>query len=230
MGDYLNAFLARNAAVEGKYGFPVISSCNEIPKDIIPFSKAKEKGNINNFLCFYENDSKFERVWNNPRLYLTMFRRFRGIIGFDFSLNRDMPLADQITNTMRNRKLCYWYQKNGVRVIPNLRYAAEDTYPFCCDGLPQKSVIALGTHGNVKNKKNLGYLIKGLPKAIKRLQPSRVIIYGAAPMDITYLLDSLHTPYTVYESERRRFFSNRQPAAVQGPLLPWGETFIKESA
>jgi hypothetical protein len=32
----------RKAVFAGKYEFPVISSCNEIPEDLIPFSRARK--------------------------------------------------------------------------------------------------------------------------------------------------------------------------------------------
>jgi hypothetical protein len=226
----LNAFLARKAEFAGKYEFPVISSCNETPVDVMPFSRARKSFDYKNFICFYERDSNFENVWSRPGNYIKMFRRFCGIIGFDYSLYRDMPLADQITNTIKGRKLCYFYQHNGVKVIPNVRFADERTYEFCFDGLPENSVIAIGTHGNTKDRENLKYMIKGFDAAIQRLHPSGIIIYGSAPLEITGLLDYHKTAYAVYKSDTGRFFARRKIRPARGPLLPWDEQAIREGA
>ncbi|MDR0553470.1 MAG: DUF4417 domain-containing protein [Treponema sp.] len=226
----LNAFLVRGAEFAGEYEFPVIASCNEIPDDITTFSRARKSSEYKKFICFYERDKEFENVWTHPREYLRMFRRFRGIIGFDYSLYRDMPLADQIFNTNRGLKLCYWYGKNGVRVIPNVRFGDERTYGFCFDGIPENSVIAIGTHGNTKDKENLGYMLKDFSATIRRLHPSRIIIYGSTPLEITALLDGADTAYSVYKSDTGRVFSRRKLKPARGPLLPWDEAALREGA
>jgi hypothetical protein len=226
----LNAFLARKAEFAGKYEFPVISSRNETPVGITPFSRARKSSEYHQFICFYERDKEFENVWTHPHKYLPTFRRFRGIIGFDFSLYRDMPLGDQIFNTMRGRKLCRWFQKNGVKVIPNVRFGDERTYEFCFDGIPENSVIAIGTHGNTKDKENLGYMIKGFDATIQRLHPSRILIYGSAPLEIIRLLEYHKTACAVYKSETGRVFARRKIRPARGPLLPWDEQAIGEGA
>jgi hypothetical protein len=228
--DFLNASLVRGAAFSEKYEFPVIYSCNEIPNDLIPFSRARKSRDTKSFICFYERDREFENVWTHPRDYISMFRRFGGIIGFDFSLYRDMPLADQIFNTMRGRKLCYFYQKNGVKVIPNVRLGSEETSKFYLDGLPENSVLAVGTHGQTKNREDLGFIIKCLSGAVERLKPSLIIVYGSAPADITGLLDYHKIPYRVFKSYTGRVFARRKMTPVKGPLLPWEEKNVKEGA
>jgi glycosyltransferase involved in cell wall biosynthesis len=226
----LNAFLVRKAEFAGKYEFPVISSCNETPVDIMPFSRARKSFDYHKFICFYERDKEFENVWTHPRDYIKMFRRFCGIIGLDYSLYRDMPLGDQITSTMKGRKLCYFYQHNGVKVIPNIRFGDERTYEFCFDGIPENSVIAVGTHGNTKDRENLKYMIKGFEAAIQRLHPSRIIIYGSAPLEITSLLEYHKTACAVYKSETGKVFFNRKIRKTRGPPLPWDEQAIREGA
>lgn len=70
---------------------------------------------------------------------------------------------------------------NGIRVIPNIRFGDKRTYRVCCDGISKHCVIAVGSHGNLKNPTDRKVFLDGLDTVVKRLQPKTVIVYGAAP-------------------------------------------------
>lgn len=75
-------------------------------------------------------------------------------------------------------------QENGITVIPNIRFADERSYTFCCDGVSKGGTIAVGSHGCIKVKVERVYFEKGLGEVIRKLEPKRVIVYGKAPDDI----------------------------------------------
>ena len=77
-----------------------------------------------------------------------------------------------------------WLQKNGVNVIPNVRFGDERTYEICCCGVQKYGTIAIGTHGCVKNKVDRAYLIAGIEHVVRKLNPEIIVIYGSAPADI----------------------------------------------
>lgn len=110
----------------------------------------------------YEDDYRFERIWRNPRQYLNVLKRYNGVILPDFSLYRDMPLVMQLWNIYRSRAIGFWLQLNGIKVIVNIRFADKRTYRYCCDGVAKHCVIALGTHGTLKNKEDRRYFVKDL--------------------------------------------------------------------
>lgn len=179
--DVFNAFLVSTAKYAGLFEIPCIEPCNEVPRRIIAFSKAISSKDYEQWVHFYEDDHLFERLWNNPRKYLPILKRFQGVILPDFSLYRDMPLVMQLWNIYRSRAIGHWLQVNGVKVIPNIRYGDRRTYYICCFGIEKHGVISIGSHGNLKNKQDRDIFLKGVDRIVRILEPRIIIIYGAAP-------------------------------------------------
>lgn len=182
--DVFNAFLVACAIYAGVFEFPVIRACYDIPNRLIAFSKCISCRDYNYWVHFYEDDYLFERLWRNPKKYLPILQRYNGVILPDFSLYRDMPLVMQLWNIYRSRAIGFWLQANGVKVIPNVRYGDRRTYKCCCDGLPRKAVISIGSHGTLKLLADREIFAKGLDIVVKRLQPVAIIVYGSAPESI----------------------------------------------
>ena len=182
--DVFKAFLVRFAEYAGLFEFPVIKTTQSIPNRLISFSKALSSTDYDQWVHFYEDDYLFERLWNNPQKYLEKLSRFNGVILPDFSLYRDMPFVMQLWNIYRSRAIGCWLQNNGVTVIPNIRYGDRRTFRICCDGIGSGGVIAIGTHGTIKNKEDKRIFTEGLSSVVKIVSPSVIIVYGSAPDDI----------------------------------------------
>ena len=86
--------------------------------------------------------------------------------------------------TYQGKAIGVWLQKEGVEVIPNVRFADERSYDFCFDGVEKNSTVAIGTYGCIKRLMDRAYFEKGLQQMVKRLQPQTIIVYGAAPDQI----------------------------------------------
>lgn len=179
--DVFNAFLVELARYAGIFEFPVIKPTYDIPNKLVAFSKCISSNNYDAWVHFYEDDYLFERLWRSPKKYLEVLKRYNGVILPDFSLYRDMPFVMQLWNIYRSRAIGCWLQTNGIKVIPNLRYGDARTYKYCCDGIAKGCVIAVGTHGTIKNKKDREYFTAGLDVVVKRLKPIAIIVYGSAP-------------------------------------------------
>ena len=199
--DVFRAFLVKNATYDGKLEIPVIYPEDKQPNRLIPFSKSLSTIDFNQWIHFYEDDVNFERIWNNPRKYLPLIKRFNGIITPDFSLYRDMPLVMQQWNTYRGKALGHWFQENGIKVIPNVRFGDERTYDFCCLGIQQGTTIAIGSYGCLGNKIDRSYFKKGLRTIIELLKPKAIIVYGSAPADIFSDCISNHIQIIQFESQ-----------------------------
>ncbi len=182
--DVFNAFLVAVATYAGMYEFPKIRPTYYVPNRLIAFSEAISSKDSDQWIHFYEDDYQFERIWRNPRKYLKIVRRFNGMILPDFSLYRDMPFAMQIWNIYRSRAIGHWFQRNGIRVIPNIRFGDKRTYNVCCDGIEKHCTIAIGAHGNIKNPDDREIFLKGINHVIRKLEPAIVIIYGSVPEKI----------------------------------------------
>lgn len=188
--DLFKAFLVENADFSGKFELPQLRTSDEIPEKVILFSDAISKAckDFDAWVVFYEEDFKFNSLWNNPKSYLERLKKFKGVISPDFSLYRNMPLCMQMWNTYRGRALAVWLQNNGVEIIPNVRFNDERTYEFCFDGIEKDKTVALGTHGCIKTREDRLYLKVGLAVLVQKLSPKNIIVYGRAP-------DSLFKPY-----------------------------------
>lgn len=67
--------------------------------------------------------------------------------------------------------------------FPVVSWSTPESYSFCFEGLPQKSVLALGTNGCISGEINKYYFRKGYYEMLSRLNPTKVIIYGRKPME-----------------------------------------------
>ncbi len=186
--DVFHAAFLKRAHYAGEYDFPVLREEHEIPRKIITFSQAlREKHDYHQWVCFYEDDFLFERIWNSPNRYLHILSKFDGVITPDFSVYYDMPFAMQVWNIFRARTIGSWLQQNGIKVIPNIRFGDDRTFDICCDGIPRHGTIAIGTLGCIKVKNYRDVFNAGVCHITDRLKPETIIFYGTAPQCIDEL-------------------------------------------
>lgn len=179
--DVFHAFLLKNANYKGRQEIPIIMPSKELPNKLIIFSKAINSTDYNQWVCFYEDDASFERIWNNPKKYLPILKKFNGVITPDFSLYRDMPLIMQEWNIFRSRAIGHWLQENGVNVLPNIRWGDSRTCKTSCLGISEYSTIVVGTVGCIKLLEDRKIFIEGLDKVVNYLHPTTIVVYGSAP-------------------------------------------------
>ena len=182
--DVFNAFLVSLAYYAGLFEFPVIEPTYWVPNRLISFSKAVSSKDYDQWVHFFEDDYLFERIWRNPKRYLEILMRFNGVILPDFSVYRDMPFVMQLWNIYRSRAIGCWLQRNGVKVIVNIRYGDRRTYRCCCDGISEGCTIAVGSHGTLKQSDDRRFFVEGLDGVVRRLKPQTIIVYGRAPESI----------------------------------------------
>ena len=182
--DVFKSELVKTAQFSPIFELPQLKPVHYTPANALPFEKAYSKATDKNWLHFYTHDHIFECVWNNPNRYLPVFKRIAGVISPDFSIYREMPLAMQIWNTYRNRALAFRLQREGVPIIPNVRWGDERTYAFAFEGLPKGGTVAVSTNGLLRNKLDREYFKQGLAVMIETLQPRTVVNYSRMPDDI----------------------------------------------
>lgn len=157
---------------------PIINNDNYIPKELIGFNYAKSSKEKNVGIHFFVDDYQFERVWRSPDKYLDILRNYDCILSPDFSLYMDMPRPMKIWNIYRSRQIGAYYQSKGIKVIPTLSWAEEETFKFCFCGIPEGSIVAISTIG-VKEDTNALFVWKaGVKEMIKQIKPSCILVYG----------------------------------------------------
>ena len=166
------------ASVEGFYQMPVIEPVEHIPDDLIGFNYALTSDSRESGIHFYIDDYQFERVWNQPYLYLDKLAEFDCMLTPDFSLYQEMPIAMKIWNTYRSRLIGQMAQRMGIIVIPTVSWCEKETFTFCFDGLPQRATLSISTIGVKQDSYNFDLWKSGVDEMIKRLRPKTLLIYG----------------------------------------------------
>ena len=182
--DVFKSYLFENVSYSGEFQIPILHSSKLLPNKMIPFSKASSTKDFAQWVHFYEDDNNFLRVWNQPKKYLPLLKKFYGVISPDFSVQRNMALFMKLDSIARGRVLGHWWQQNGIEVIPNVRFNGEETYKFAFDGLDKNSNFAVGSLGCIKNREERKYFVEGLRELMERLKPKNLVVYGAAPKKI----------------------------------------------
>lgn len=181
--DAFQAFLVENAEFTPSEEYPIIRQSmvsKKIPTKIMPFSKAiAYRGDLSDtFICTFSPDGTFERIRRNPKRYVSFFKRTAGIIGFDFSIHSDMPIIKQKSQINDNLSLTYFFGSNGIPVIPNLRCGIDELIPEYFAAIPKRSLVAIGTHGFCKERREKFEWYCFIEKIIDILEPTAIIVYG----------------------------------------------------
>ncbi len=175
------------AAFDGILEIPIVKAQKHIyiPDGITPFSARYRATNYKEALGFYEMDVNFAEVLINPEAYIDDFARYSALITPDCSLYRDAPLAVQIANVYRNRAIGAYYQRQGLYVIPQVRWGSEDTYTtkvlpekIAFLGVEKHSIVAIGTYGYTSSKENKEHFRASLLAMLEELEPQVVLVYG----------------------------------------------------
>ena len=193
--DVWNAFMC-NGARFSLHDIPFCeTTATSLPCYIITWEEAKDiyrrairKGDKNfqhlAFVCWYIDDYKFDSargIWHNSRKALEILRHFAGAITPDFSTFQDFPEPLKYYNTFRMRAFGHWLGINGIHVINNVRWGTPESWWYCFDGIPENSIVAIGTVGGspfrLKDRKRF---VDGLTTMVNRLHPHTIIVYGSA--------------------------------------------------
>ena len=157
---------------------PIINNDNYIPKDLIGFNYAKSSDNKGVGIHFYLDDYQFERLWNNPSEYVDILSEYECILSPDFSLYMDMPMPMKIWNVYRSRQIGQYYQSMGIKVIPTLSWAEQETFEFAFKGIPKGSIVSVSTIGVKRDEDALKVWKDGMDAMIKEIEPSTILVYG----------------------------------------------------
>ena len=178
-GGVFNVDLNAGAIPAGKYGIPTILRTGSVPNQLIPFDKAVSSEDHDQWVHFFIHDYQFIRIWRNPWRYLPILAEYNGIISPDFSVFWNYPLYMQLESVCRSREIGAWLQRNGLEVIPCLRWGKPDTYEFAFDGVQPNGTVAVGTLGCVRDRDARKVFEDGFRTMIEAVAPKTVIVYGS---------------------------------------------------
>jgi hypothetical protein len=182
-----NNFWKHTPEIAGEYGFPVVNSVDNIKiNGLVPVIQAVKpiEGIIPHF---YIDDFQFERFWLFPNRYIDFLKKYSAVIGPDFSLYSDMPIAMRIFNCYRNKWLCNYWQYLGIKIIPNITWPVGKFEEFYIDGDPKNSIVCVSNTGLTKEENNI--FSCELKKVVSMINPKLLILHGKKiNTDIKYIL------------------------------------------
>ena len=158
--------------------WPPVGPSEAVPKRLTTFYPKTAKDNPDAYCHFFIDDYRFERVWSNPERYVEVLKHYAGAIMPNFSTYHIMPLPMQWWNMYRNRMLAYYWQENGIDVVPLLQCGDPRTYDYAYEGLPIGGTHAVMNNGLVQDKENLFYFLEALEIALDAVKPDLLLVYG----------------------------------------------------
>lgn len=178
--------LTEGTKLVGAPGIPALLDLNnvEIPKDLIPFDKARQTSKPSQrraYVHFYMHDRRFSSIITDTEKYLPLLQQFDGVITPDPTILDGQAACLQQTNTYFNRAVGFFLQKHGIPVIPNIRWGDESTYSFCFLGVNEGGIVSISTYGCMKGKRDEESFHNGLAEMLIRLAPSDVLVHGKMP-------------------------------------------------
>lgn len=223
--DVWNAFMCENASFS-EHDIPYCPTIvTSLPKTIITWEEAQKiykkqivkdrDFKVDAFVCFYIDDQKFEGIrsgiWFFPKRALKMLSHFTGIITPDFSTYQDFPYPIKIYNTYRMRAFGYWIGRNGLEVINNCRWGTKESYHYCFDGLPENSIIAIGTvGGSPRYLLNRERFEEGLLEMVDKLHPHTIVVYGSANYECFEALKRRGIQVVQYDGQTSSAYERRR--------------------
>lgn len=175
-------------------GIPEIIGTNEYDKcDWIGFNYAKScKDTTGKGIHFYLADYQFDRIWNNPKAYVNLLKKFNYVMSPDFSTYIDIPLVEQFYSHYKKHWCAAFMESNGIKVIPTISWSDENSFDWCFLGEPKHSIVSVSSVGcGIQSGAKEGF-IKGYKAMIDELQPEKVLFYGKIIDEIKDLCEIEH--------------------------------------
>lgn len=201
------------------------TTATEMPALILTYKEAKEmyRKEIRRhnkdfmslaYVCFYADYGDFDSfkgIWFRSSHAYKVLSHFAGIITPDFSLYQDFPLPLKLWNVYRMRAFGYWFGTLcGHAVINNVRWGTSETFWYCFDGIPENSVVAIGTVGGSPRKlDDRERFEEGLKELVRRLHPHTIIVYGSANYKCFKELEEQGITILAYPSKTNKAFAGR---------------------
>ena len=173
-------------------GFPQMEAYNgSTDFTAVPYTLRNKCDGIGQAVHFFLNDYSFrDAVWCNLEMTTISLCKFDYVFTPDFSLWRDLPSEFPNKEEIYRTRLvgCYW-QQCGFNVIPTASWGGLQSFPYCLEGLPERSVIAVSGMGSQKNSDAFNLWCHGLRFLEAEKSPTLIIVYGPR-----ILVPDLHTP------------------------------------
>ena len=169
------------------HGMPCIEPLPKtvpMPKRLVSFNKRNQTKDRHAFIDFYASDRTFSQLARRIDQYIPALAEFDGVISPDYSLYWRAPLPVGMANTYGSRAIGHYLQRQGIPVIPNVRWGDESTFDYCFRGIEPDSMVAIGSVGCMRSRSSQQMFAMGLAEMFRQIHPSRVVLYGPNPAQV----------------------------------------------
>jgi hypothetical protein len=181
--DSYFAYLIDGAERTEPDGYPIIPSSMvalKPPKSLFQWDRRQDvQDPSTSGMSFYCQDYRLVPILSNPKGYVDKLRVFQVVLGMDLSPWDNMPLVEQEHNIFINLAVTFYYGKQGLPIVPNVRLGLRGTYGSLA-AYPKHALIDIGTNGFTKALNNRDIFAGQVGLIIETLQPSGIIVYGPA--------------------------------------------------
>lgn len=186
LDDGFQQYLTEGATFVGAAGIPMLMALDnvQVPRDMIPFTKARSSTNKRQYVHFYQHDKEFSVVLTATKRYLDLLKMYDGVITPDCTMMINQSPCLQQANTYMNRAVGFYLQKNGIPVIANIRWSDESSFEYCFLGVHKGSMVSVSTHGCIKSKEQKRMFKTGLEAMLDAIQPEIVLVHGKMPDEV----------------------------------------------
>lgn len=201
--DLYLAYLTKDAKRTFIDEYPIIEKwmvATKPPSKIVQWDRRQDvDDHKNTTISFYCNDIGFQPILNNPKNYVEKLKKYEIVVGIDASPYDNMPLWVQKSQIGLNIAITYYFGKQGIKIIPNVRIG-DDLTVTSLESYPMHSLICIGTNGFVKRLDNRKILKKQIMKVVDTLQPTGICVYGPANSDLFGYATQRNIPIYQYDS------------------------------
>ncbi len=201
LSTYSNLHLLNGLPFSTPNGYPILSPYNG-PTDFsfYPVKDWKRRlGNQCGIHGFGEDKDLEGYFWRRLEQTTSRIKDCQLLIAPDFSLFVD-PWLNTFNRfqVFKSRVVCALWQACGLPAVPLVSWGNVDSFEYCLEGLPQKSVLALSATSCLHCRGAWRLWRHAVITVAKSLNPTRLIIYGnpdlAIPVDIpvTSIPDHIH--------------------------------------
>lgn len=187
--------------------FPILEPYNgTLDYEYCTFSKRRQYDGKGQALMIFEDDYTFDHLtWDKLEQTTFTLAKFDCLFTPDYSMYVDAPLQINKNSVYKTRFAGAYWQKCGFNVIPTASWAGANSFPWCLEGLPQHSVIAICGVGVSWSRQALELWQYGIRQVESLLSPTTIIIYGKETE-----IPGLSTPVRFIKDHITKFLRNEK--------------------
>lgn len=181
IADYLESYLRNRGVGFNSAFFPIMQEewfLPTAPEHIVPFSGRRRFPAGRSAICFYSNDDKLYTRARNLEKDLSTYKKFLGVMPFDFTVTRFADRSHQLFHLRLNALCNAFFGVNGIKFAAPTRWGGLQNVPyfFPYRHAPILSVGTVGTLRNSRESREIENMIRAVYLTFS--DPKLVLSYG----------------------------------------------------